>query len=894
MCASSYYLYNNICYLSCPAFTYNSTALGSSSLTCGECDATCLTCAGPGPQNCSLCQGGLFLFNRQCLLECPGGTYETKLKAADGIDVPVCSPKIALQMSIGLTDDPRQVLIRFSSSVSPQYLNLFLTVLQVTLQNVDLDISLISTRIVNNATINLALLTSIYIADGTPLRADLLLGSDFDDDSTNMYTLPIKYASVKLAEYYPFTQSESTTIETASDLSKGANTANTAAQSAAMVAGGGFAGFLLQVRLITDLIQLLQFLDITWPPNVMDLFRQAYIDPSNLFVPVCLISDPESYLLPNVTVSRVLEIQQISTVYLTNNCYALSTFILVAVVIFSLKVWLQFKKPSIIPQKLANLGTALDKVIAWNVALQIFVSNYPLFFAYSILQIMYSNFETQYMNLSFSLAVISAISCTAFVAWTLILAWKYSKICVKAPAEADAKYQRYSSLFEGVKNNTRIQLFQIPLSILRIYLMVVFVLFLSGTPLVATILLCCTQAVFLFYLFKYRPHKDRLEFFVTILSEILVLCALLIALVIKVTVDAKMTVENRNRLGWGLISMNLAISMATALMIAKQLFLLGVELFKKIKARCQSKRNQISPLGLFESRSSYKKNPTESIISGKDDYVVTKNDLTCAIHQIDSVQHLLKSNLNISEKSLSEIKIRSSEKLKIESLLKNTLKLLDGSPTGQISPNSPLTLFSPNDLNRTSSSPLISSKRNSKRMTAKLGTSNKEIPHVKKKSLRKERDPHLNSGAIFLDHQALNTEKQNISSGSNPEDKETSLSLQKENSIDAANNFKRYFFQIPSAYNQTASISINEGSSEYTQNNFLDNNQVTKSEENQSDEEKSAFGRASLESQRRSGTSFLLQKKKTMFSAFGGKVRNRLASLQFLGLTNANAKSSLE
>ena len=300
MCASSYYFYNNICYLSCPAFTYNSTALGSSSLTCGECDATCLTCAGPGPQNCSLCQGGLFLFNRQCLLECPGGTYETKLKAADGIDVPVCSPKIALQMSIGLTDDPRQVLIRFSSSVSPQYLNLFLTVLQVTLQNVDLDISLISTRIVNNATINLALLTSIYIADGTPLRADLLLGSDFDDDSTNMYTLPIKYASVKLAEYYPFTQSESTTIETASDLSKGANTANTAAQSAAMVAGGGFAGFLLQVRLITDLIQLLQFLDITWPPNVMDLFRQAYIDPSNLFVPVCLISDPESYLLPNL------------------------------------------------------------------------------------------------------------------------------------------------------------------------------------------------------------------------------------------------------------------------------------------------------------------------------------------------------------------------------------------------------------------------------------------------------------------------------------------------------------------------------------------------------------------------------------------------------------------
>lgn len=47
--------------------------LNSSDPLCGSCDASCLTCFGAGPDNCSTCSSPKILVNNKCLDDCPNG-----------------------------------------------------------------------------------------------------------------------------------------------------------------------------------------------------------------------------------------------------------------------------------------------------------------------------------------------------------------------------------------------------------------------------------------------------------------------------------------------------------------------------------------------------------------------------------------------------------------------------------------------------------------------------------------------------------------------------------------------------------------------------------------------------------------------------------------------------
>lgn len=50
----------------------------SGSSHCTSCDKNCLTCAGPGPDNCTSCTADLVLLHKQCLQQCPQGYYVHK------------------------------------------------------------------------------------------------------------------------------------------------------------------------------------------------------------------------------------------------------------------------------------------------------------------------------------------------------------------------------------------------------------------------------------------------------------------------------------------------------------------------------------------------------------------------------------------------------------------------------------------------------------------------------------------------------------------------------------------------------------------------------------------------------------------------------------------------
>jgi proprotein convertase subtilisin/kexin type 5 len=67
-CISGYYLFIGVCYTNCPP-----TGIADPlSMTCTQCDSSCLTCSGI-TANCTSCKGGNYLYKSVCFSTCPTG-----------------------------------------------------------------------------------------------------------------------------------------------------------------------------------------------------------------------------------------------------------------------------------------------------------------------------------------------------------------------------------------------------------------------------------------------------------------------------------------------------------------------------------------------------------------------------------------------------------------------------------------------------------------------------------------------------------------------------------------------------------------------------------------------------------------------------------------------------
>ena len=70
----NYYLYNKVCYTSCPAQTFQNGA------SCVICTAPCANCLSP--TSCITCVSPYLLSGTTCVTNCPSGTYATTLTCA--------------------------------------------------------------------------------------------------------------------------------------------------------------------------------------------------------------------------------------------------------------------------------------------------------------------------------------------------------------------------------------------------------------------------------------------------------------------------------------------------------------------------------------------------------------------------------------------------------------------------------------------------------------------------------------------------------------------------------------------------------------------------------------------------------------------------------------------
>lgn len=67
-CYTGYYLFGGACYSQCP----DTGIADATTMTCTQCDSSCLTCSGI-TTNCTTCKGGTYLYKSVCFSTCPSG-----------------------------------------------------------------------------------------------------------------------------------------------------------------------------------------------------------------------------------------------------------------------------------------------------------------------------------------------------------------------------------------------------------------------------------------------------------------------------------------------------------------------------------------------------------------------------------------------------------------------------------------------------------------------------------------------------------------------------------------------------------------------------------------------------------------------------------------------------
>lgn len=80
-CESGYYNYEGTCIDDCDQNGQYPTFVDGND--CKDCDPSCQSCNGDGPDDCLTCISGLYFYNRMCNLECPSNTYKSDQECID-------------------------------------------------------------------------------------------------------------------------------------------------------------------------------------------------------------------------------------------------------------------------------------------------------------------------------------------------------------------------------------------------------------------------------------------------------------------------------------------------------------------------------------------------------------------------------------------------------------------------------------------------------------------------------------------------------------------------------------------------------------------------------------------------------------------------------------------
>ena len=292
----------------------------------------------------------------------------------------------------------------------------------------------------------------------------------------------------------------------------------------------GNAAFCLTIAL-TKLLRYVKFINVWLPEEIKnDLNSQS----SSLYAVSTTFGVP---LPPSIQdkftdhrLPPIFKDKGLSSSYLVNNWQTLSTFFISVTAGITFILFEYLMKKNVRNRNIILFSSKLSMLTKWNFFL---FSSYDDMTFYSSLEFMTSHFNSPVSKLSLTMNILAS-SVALYLFYRVLIITKESvkqtrQVIPVNSTNSDVpfykRWQAYQVTYAGFYNDSltkRAYLLAFTTRIISCYLIVVL---LFNHPLVQTILLNIMSYLMIFYLLRFRPIKDKFNFFVVMIYEIFILIA---------------------------------------------------------------------------------------------------------------------------------------------------------------------------------------------------------------------------------------------------------------------------------------------------------------------------------------------------------------------------------
>ena len=597
---------------------------------CQQCHPSCATCSHPNDQSCTSCPTGNYLLEGTCVTSCPSTYYHGFLGESGEYQVPACLSKRILSFSLSLAINSRVIFINFNYGIT----YIILPIVQRTrilISNTEIDPEFFVLSPLTESKVKFEYLGDQYYPSLSLLNVTIDLDSDYNSYNSDLYEeflIINKSQTIQLKEIYPFTNTEMQVISSSSSfIGTGGGTIATI-QAVSSVSQGALSAGLIRMQMVGEIVQLMRFIDIRWPPNVAQFFETSHIDPTSMLLPIDFMTPWNDKLTDrNFSMPRIFENYETGPFFTENYNSEISNLVLWGAIVLSLVLLINFlkkklrKMTAVMPMPKTNarrnrrsnsirlihqtsrIMNRIDDSILTNFILTFLLSCFQPGIVWSFLNIRYSSTLLEPAT-SFTIATLG-LACISLIFFLLLAAFIFKVILngikyvlkIKESLRPPA-LKRYQCLFEDFENQKILQILYIPISLIRSLILAAVISLLCPYGLIQLIIIWSTDLCFIIYMIFYRPLENKWNMRITLAIEVFTFGCITLGVVFAILERvAELDAITLNEAGFAFIAASILSTISGVLISLIQILGLVKTIYNYLK-EARRRRREVHPISL--------------------------------------------------------------------------------------------------------------------------------------------------------------------------------------------------------------------------------------------------------------------------------------------------------
>ena len=293
--------------------------------------------------------------------------------------------------------------------------------------------------------------------------------------------------------------------------------------------------YLLSVVYATQFVQLLRFVNLTHPSNMLSYFNHSSIGSASYNLGIDSLF-PESHAAEAIEDYGPYQFFQLNPYFLKNTQDDIVSFGILLILSVVVKAMLYMTRSSC---KIVQMfSKRLDLMLFWNFFLVILFMYGTRISFFAMLNISFANREGNFERTNFVLSYIHLVAFALFEISIIVVSFRLSRRDIQY--SLTERYPRVGSLFGDTKTQNRYQQMYVPLMFLRSLFLSWTLTWFSDNVLYEIGMITTQNLFFLYYFLRFRPLKCGRKMLVQILYELLLF-------IVSVAMSTLLTYERQEK-----------------------------------------------------------------------------------------------------------------------------------------------------------------------------------------------------------------------------------------------------------------------------------------------------------------------------------------------------------